>query len=197
MNGEADSGAPGEAEVSGKVREFDGDAQLMLRAAGGDDVAFEALVERHHRPLMNFFRRMGVNMADAEDMAQQTFVKLYCHRKSYRASAKFTTWLYLLARQTRIDELRAMARRRAMLEAVAEERRAEEAVPRPAPQFGLRDDLQSAIDSLDEAHRDVVVLGLVQELPYREVGEILGIPVGTVKSRMFNALRQLREHLDS
>ena len=70
-------------------------------------------------------------------------------------------------------------------------------MPRQAPEFGLRDDLQRALARLDEAHRDVVVLGLVQELPYQEVGEILGIPVGTVKSRMFNALKLLRGYLEA
>ena len=175
----------------------DADSALMLAARDGDDRAFEALVSRHQRPLMNFFRRLGVNNNDAEDLAQQTFIKIYRNKGTYRPSAKFTTWLYLVARQIRIDEIRAAARREKIRLAVKAEVEAEEAMPRHAPQFGLRDDLQSALDRLDEAHRAVVVLGMVQELPYQEVAEILGIPVGTVKSRMFNALKQLREYLDA
>lgn len=175
----------------------DGDAALMLAAKNGDDRAFETLVLKHQRPLMNFFRRLGVNTNDAEDLAQQTFIKIYRTRKTYKPSAKFTTWLYLVARQIRIDEIRAAARREKIRLAVKAEVDAEEAMPRRTPQFGLRDDLQSALDRLDEAHRAVVVLGMVQELPYQEVAEILGIPVGTVKSRMFNALKLLREYLDA
>ena len=175
----------------------DADATLMLAARDGDDRAFEALVSKHQRPLMNFFRRLGVNNNDAEDLAQQTFIKIYRNKGTYRPSAKFTTWLYFVARQVRIDEIRAAARREKIRLAVKAEVEAEEAMPRHAPQFGLRDDLQSALDRLDEAHRDVVVLGLVQELPYQEVAEILGIPEGTVKSRMHNALKKLREYLDA
>lgn len=175
----------------------DEDAVLMMAVKGGDDRAFETLVEKHQRPLMNFFHRLGVNMFDAEDLAQQTFIKLYRNRKTYKPSAKFTTWLYLLARQTRVDEIRIRAKQEKVRVALKRENEALEAMPRQAPEFGLRDDLQRALARLDEAHRDVVVLGLVQELPYQEVGEILGIPVGTVKSRMFNALKLLRGYLEA
>jgi RNA polymerase sigma-70 factor (ECF subfamily) len=178
------------------MEERDEDAALMLAAKDGDDRAFEALVAKHQRPVMNFFHRLGVSMSDAEDLAQQTFIKLYRNRKTYRPTAKFTTWLYLLARQVRVDEIRVRARREKIRLAMERENEALEAMPRQAPQFGLRDDLQKALARLDEAHRDVVVLGLVQELPYQEVSEILGIPVGTVKSRMFNALKLLRGYLD-
>ena len=175
----------------------DEDAVLMMAVKGGDDRAFETLVEKHQRPLMNFFHRLGVNMSDAEDLAQQTFIKLYRNRKTYKPSAKFTTWLYLLARQTRVDEIRIRAKQEKVRVVLKRENEALEAMPRRAPEFGLRDDLQRALARLDEAHRDVVVLGLVQELPYQEVGEILGIPVGTVKSRMFNALKLLRGYLEA
>lgn len=176
--------------------EGDDDAALMLAVKGGDDRAFEALVEKHQRPLMNFFRRLGVNNTDAEELTQRTFIKIYGHRETYQPSAKFTTWLYLVARQIRVDEIRSLARRERIRLAVKAANDALEAMPRQSPQFGLRDDLQRALDRLDEGHRDVVVLGLVQELPYQEVAQILGIPLGTVKSRMFNALKQLRRFLD-
>lgn len=174
----------------------DPDAALMLAAAKGDDAAFSRLVAKFQLPLMNFFRRMGVRNNDAEDLAQLTFVKLYRHRASYRHEAKFTTWLYMLARQVRVDEIRACARREKIRLAAMDEAATIAASPPPAPQPGLRDDLQRALESLDEPHRDVVVLGMVQELPYQEVAEVLNIPVGTVKSRMFNALKRLRAYLE-
>lgn len=174
----------------------DPDAELMLAVRDGDDGAFAKLVERHRRPLMNFFHRMGVNITDAEDMAQQTFIRLYRHRGIYRQTAKFTTWLYLIARQVRADEIRASMRRERLRKALKQEIEAEAAMPRPEPRFGLRDDLQAALQTLDEGHRAAVVLGLVQDLPYKEVSGILGIPVGTVKSRIFHALKQLRVYLE-
>ena len=82
----------------------------MLLAGAGDRDAFELLVRRHHQPLLNFFLRMGVDR-DAEDLVQQTFIRLYNYRQRYRPSAKFTTFLYLLARQVWVDELRRRGRR--------------------------------------------------------------------------------------
>lgn len=174
----------------------DPDAELMLAARDGDDGAFSKLVERHRQPVMNFFFRMGVNMTDAEDMAQQTFIRLYRHRGIYRQSAKFTTWLYLIARQVRVDEIRASVRRERLRKALKREVEAQAAMPHAPSQPGLRDDLQAALGSLDEKHRAAVVLGLVQELPYTEVAEILDIPVGTVKSRIFHALKKLKAYLE-
>lgn len=176
--------------------EDDPDSALMTAVRNGDDGAFGKLVEKHQRPLMNFFARMGVNITDAEELTQLTFIKLYRHRGTYRPSAKFTTWLYLLARQTRVDEVRSAARRELARKAAELERDIMGANACEPPQFGLRDDLQAALGKLDEDHRAVVVLGMVQELPYQEVGQILGIPTGTVKSRMHNALKKLRAILE-
>lgn len=174
----------------------DEDAVLMLAAAKGDDAAFERLVLRHQKPLLNFFCRLGASRPDAEDLAQLTFIRLHRYRESYRPAAKFTTYLYLLARQVRVDEVRRRIRAERTRQELAEEAAHDAANPPPAPSPGLRDDLQSALDQLDEAHREVVVLGLVRELPYQEVSEILGIPVGTVKSRMHHALARLRSLLE-
>ena len=168
----------------------------MLAAAKGDDAAFEKIVLRHQKPLLNFFCRLGVPISDAEDLAQQTFVRLHRYRSSYERTAKFTTYLYLLARQVRVDEIRRRVRAERTRDAFRAEVDYRESLPGDDPAPCLRDDLQDALDQLDEPHREVVVLGLLRELPYQEVAEILGVPVGTVKSRMHHALRKLREILD-
>lgn len=162
----------------------------MARVRDGDLAAFEALVQRHQRPLMNFFVRLGVTM-DVEDLAQETFVRLYRYRSRYRPSAKFTTYLYLLARQVRIDFLRKMNRRAALHEKAAKEtpRQVEPA----AAARGARIDAATALGMLSEAMREVVVLSVLQGLSHGEISEILGIPVGTVKSRLSIALHRLRE----
>lgn len=170
----------------------DPDALLMGRAREGDLAAFEELVRKHQRPLLNFFARLGAT-AEAEDLAQETFLRLYKYRARYRASAKFTTYLYLLARQVRIDFLRKSIRLEALHEKAGKE----------APQYeepsalaqGARIDAATALSHLPEPMREVVVLSIFQGLPHGEISAILDIPVGTVKSRLSNALHKLREIL--
>lgn len=176
----------------------DDDAILMQRAGGGDQAAFETLVRRHQRPLLNFFLRLGVK-GDAEDLVQQTFVRLYRYRDRYRPTAKLTTFLYILARQVRVDDLRKQQRRQRLRNCAAEqaEIEASTAAPTGVGTGGLTDELQQALGSLSQRHRDVVTLGVLQELEYAEIAKILKIPVGTVKSRMFTAMRQLRRVLEN
>ena len=169
------------------------DRILMQRACQGDREAFAALVRRHQRPLLNFFRRCGVQ-TDAEDLVQQTFIRLYRYRDRYTPSATLTTFLYLLARQVWIDELRRRQRSERL-------RKGLEAEPPPAeapvtqPKHGGMD-VEAALAALPEGLRMVVVLGIYQGLAYADVAAALKIPVGTVKSRMFNALRLLRQRLE-
>lgn len=175
------------------VPEQPDDRDLMRRACAGDREAFAEIVRRHQRPLLNFFRRCGV-YSDAEDLVQQTFIRLYRYRDRYRPSAKLTTFLYLLARQVWIDELR----RRRRLDRLHQGLQAEpepEAASTSQPDRGCMD-LDRALAALPEGLRLVVIMGVYQDLPYAEIGAALKIPVGTVKSRMFNALRMLRKTLE-
>lgn len=169
------------------------DRDLMLRVCAGDRDAFTELVRRHQRPLMNFFRRSGVNR-DVEDLVQQTFLRLYRYRDRYTPRAKLTTFLYLLARQVWVDELRRHARRERLRRGLTDE--AEPfAPPDLQPERGDLD-VDRAVAALPEGLRLVVVMGVYQEMPYADIAAALNIPVGTVKSRMFNALRQLRQTLE-
>lgn len=172
------------------------DATLMARVRDDDRDAFAVLVQRHQKMLLNFFARSGVQY-DCEDLVQQTFLRLYRYRDRYVASAKFTTFLFLLARQVWIDELRRRKRQERLIDGLAAEPLPEQIAPEAADAGaagGL--DLQSALASLPEGLRQVVELGVYQDLPYAEIAEILSIPVGTVKSRMFNALAKLRLFLE-
>ena len=171
------------------------DARLMLAASQDDLKAFEKLVVRHQQHLLNFFVRCGV-YTDAEDLVQQTFVRLYRYRHRYERRAKFTTFLYLLARQVRVDEIR----KRVRIQRIKDQAKVhKEELGSPAhdtPRDGLLIDvLQKALDQLSENHREVIVLGVLQELPYAEISAILEVPIGTVKSRMFHALREMRKLL--
>ncbi len=172
------------------------DAALMLRVRGDDRDAFAVLVKRHQKMLLNFFARSGVQY-DYEDLVQQTFLRLYRYRERYQPTAKVTTFLFLLARQVWIDELRRRKRHERLVDGLTAEPHPEHVEPVAAnagASGGL--DLEQALAALPEGLRQVVELGVYQDLPYAEVAEILAIPVGTVKSRMFNALAKLREFLD-
>ncbi len=168
----------------------------MLLAGAGQREAFELLVNRHQQPLLNFFLRSGVDR-DAEDLVQQTFIRLHRYRRRYRPRARFTTFLYLLARQVWIDELRRRRRLQRLRDQARQQAELAAAADTAPMDEGFSDELQQALDSLSPRHREVVVLGVLQELEYAEIARILKIPVGTVKSRMFNGLRDLRRHLES
>lgn len=165
------------------------DLELMRRTAEGDQQAFGKIVTRHQGPLVNFFSRMDVS-TDAEDLAQETFVRLYRYRDRYRPTAKFTTFLYLLARQVRIDAIRKRVRREDMAKDLREDQEIRE-LPSPRRDEAVLK-VADAVQQLDEASRLVVVMSVYQGLKYREIAEVLGVPEGTVKSRMFTALRRLK-----
>lgn len=158
-----------------------------------DRPAFEELVKRHQKKILNFFYRCGVQY-DAEDLAQQTFVRLYRYRLNYKKSAKLTTFLFLLARQVWIDELRKRTRVQRLKEGWAAE--SEKVSEAQTAVSDARVDINAALTKLSEEMRIVVELGVYQGLNYSEVARILEIPEGTVKSRIFNALRKLRQILE-
>ena len=166
----------------------------MQRACQGDREAFATLVRHYQRPLLNFFRRCGVQ-TDAEDLVQQTFLRLYRYRDRYTPRAKLTTFLYLLARQVWIDEIRRRQRTERLRKGLEAEPRLEHApVSHAGDGGGL--DVDAALAALPEGLRMVVVMGIYQGMAYADIGAALQIPVGTVKSRMFNALRLLRQKLE-
>ena len=156
----------------------------------GDDLMQEA--RKFEKNLLNFFWRQGVSVSEGEDLVQETYLRLWKYRADYRPTAKLSTFLFLMARQVRIDALRRQTRRENREMRWGEDRPTAEG-PRTG---GEREDVRWAVAQLSEPLRDVVELGVFQDLPYADVADILGIPVGTVKSRMSNALKKLKEIFD-
>ena len=155
------------------------------------DSRYFSLIEeakRFEKNLLNFFWRQGVSYSEGEDLVQETYLKLWEYRERYVRTAKLSTFLFLIARQVRIDALRHTTRREAR-----EENWGKEQPETTDPVYSAKDDVRWAVSQLSEPLREVVELGVFQDLPYAEVAEILEIPVGTVKSRMSNALKKLRE----
>ena len=168
------------------------DVELMARTSAGDADAFAALIRRHQHALVNFFRRMGALHDEAEDLVQDTFLRVYAYRKRYRPVGKFTNFLYVLGRHAWADLMRKASRTpRADDSALGRA-----SVASQTPGADARMDVQAALAQLSEKLRMVVVLNVYQGLKYREIAEVLEIPLGTVKSRMHLALRQLRELFD-
>ncbi len=166
------------------------DYALMERVRAGDERAFAALVERHQRPLLNFFARMGASNHD-DDLAQETFVRLWKYRMKYKPTAKFTTFLYTLARHAWLDHVRRAGRFADFFARYAEE--APGSTDGGLRALRKRMDIQTALEALPPRQREVLVLAVHQGQTYEEISQALSIPVGTVKSRVFNALNSLQE----
>jgi RNA polymerase sigma-70 factor (ECF subfamily) len=180
---------------------------LMMRFRDGDVRAFEFLLSRHQKPIYEFIlRSVGpYNTALAEDLAQETFLRVVKQAKSYEQRAKFTTWLYTLARNLCIDNSRRMVHRKTrsldqpddegqtLLERTADKG---PAVDRKVIGQQLQTRLQQAIDSLPEDQREVFLMREQADLSFKEIAEVIGISENTVKSRMRYALEKLRAQLE-
>lgn len=183
------------------------DAELVAEAKRGRLAAFTRLVERHQGSLINFFFHVSWDRQESEDCAQEVFLRLFSHLDRYEPQAKFTTFLFRVARNLWIDRVRAAnARARPVsLEAAGtggDERPLQERVAGKAmtpvellTERDRGDALRAAIARLPEEQRIVVVLGEFEGMKYQEIGAILDVPVGTVKSRMHAAMEKLKEML--
>lgn len=186
--------------------ERDGDAAAMLRAAAGDEAAFSYLAGKYHRPIIHFLFRMVRNQAIAEELAQEVFLRVYRSRSSYRAEAKFSTWLYRIATNLAVNHARDTKNERAGKN-VYLDTPDEESGTKPdvadgglsAEQSLLREERMKAIraqvSALPERQRMAVVMHKYQEMDYREIGQVLKLSESAVKSLLFRAYQSLREAL--
>ncbi len=183
------------------------DVQLMLGVKQGDEASFELLLQRYRRPLCHFLNRMVRDAAQAEDLAQEVFLRVYRARRDYEPSAKFTTWLFRIATNLALNALRDGRHRQAeiSLDAPAEAEDGSEMmleVPDGTPvveqQMVERDRVavvRRAIQALPEKQRAAVLLHKYQELDYDEIARILGCSVSALKSLLFRAYEALRVEL--
>lgn len=179
--------------MSDPVQPETDDFTLMAQVRQDREDAFQRLVERHQRPLLNFFARIGAS-SHGEDLAQETFIRLWNYREKYKPSAKFTTFLYTLARHAWLDFVRRQIRFRLFSDRYREE------IPATSDgglgQLRKNLDIQAALGRLSPKLRETLVLAVHQGLAYDEIAAVLRIPVGTVKSRVSNALSTLKELFD-
>ncbi len=160
----------------------------MVLVRAGNQEAFVSIVHRYQNPLFNFFRRMGTPADQSEDLVQETFLRLYNYRSYYRPSGNFSALLYRLAYHSWVDWFRKLKNWLKFREQVRES----STEPR---EFELEMDIRYALEQLPENLRAVVILSVYQGITHREMAEILGIPLGTVKSRLYVAFKHLKESL--
>jgi RNA polymerase sigma-70 factor (ECF subfamily) len=188
----------------------DSDEGLMLRYQKGDVRAFELLLTRHRKPIFNFVLRYVGNPSQAEDLLQEVFLRLIKGADNYQKQAKFTTWLYTIARNLCVDAARRGKHRRAYsldvpmdLDAGKDGGTLMDVVPdkeagtdRKVISKELHGRLHTAIGKLSEDQREVFLMREFLDMPFREIADVVGCPENTVKSRMRYALEKLREELE-
>ncbi len=176
--------------------EPNGDDALIARVRDGDQEAFATLIERHKRMVYNLAYRLLGNAPDAEDAAQETFLRAYTRLATYMPDGRFGAWLGAICSHWCIDTMRARGRRvqTVALGRVPECERFVSRVDGPE-ELALwragRDEMQRWLAELSASYRTVLVLRYYQELSYAEIAEVLGEPVSTVRMRLFRARNQL------
>ena len=185
------------------------DEALMEAYQQGDTRAFELLLKRHQRPVFNFiYRQVGIEPV-AEELLQEVFLRIIKGADRYERKAKFTTWMYTIARNICVDQSRRARHRqavsldaplgrgdddgRSLQDVVAD---GGPAVDRQAIGRELQTKLKEAIESLNDEQREVFLMREYLNLPFKEIAEITGCPENTVKSRMRYALEHLRQQLE-
>jgi RNA polymerase sigma-70 factor (ECF subfamily) len=182
------------------------DAAIMLRVAAGDEAGFNYLVQKYHRAMIHFLFRMVRNQAIAEELAQEVFLRVYRSRESYRAEAKFTTWLYRIATNLAVNHARDTRHERSAqtiyLDAPDEESGTTPDVADDEPsveQRLMRDERMAAIRThvmaLPERQRMAVLMHKYQGMDYRQIGEVLKLSESATKSLLFRAYQTLRDKL--
>jgi RNA polymerase sigma-70 factor (ECF subfamily) len=177
-----------------KQTEKDTDYRLMRAIQKGDMVAFNQMVDRYKDRLMNVIGRMLSSQEEAEDVVQETFVRVYQHRQSFNFQHCFSTWIYTIGLNLARNELRKRKKFKFYDISEMQGNEREFAVDAKLPSR-LPEVLNDAIKELPEKYRLAFILRDVQEMPYEEVAKVLDVPLGTVKSRVNRARLILRDKL--
>jgi RNA polymerase sigma-70 factor (ECF subfamily) len=180
------------------------DSFLVARALKGDRKAFEMIVRKYEQPLTSYLGRMTGEREAALDFAQEVFLKVYCSLASYRPAYKFSTWLFKIASNHLIDHWRKKRLPTVSLDQPVDDDEGPllPQVADPGPSVvrrlelaEIRQKIERALETVPEALRELFVLRHVNEFSYEEIADIKGLPVGTVKNRVFQAKELLRKRM--
>jgi RNA polymerase sigma-70 factor (ECF subfamily) len=181
-----------------------GDADLVVRALAGREDGFEELVRRYQRPIVAYVYRMVGDYDTALDLAQEVFIKVYNSLGRYRPEFKFSTWIYRIAHNASIDHLRRAGSTRTEEMEVAGDGgstfekpiASKSLTPEQETERGeRRAEIEEVVRQLAPAYRELIVLRHSHDLSYDEIAEVTGLPLGTVKNRIFRAREAMRELL--
>jgi RNA polymerase sigma-70 factor (ECF subfamily) len=161
----------------------DPDPRTIRQAIEGDARAFEAIVRALETPVFRYLRGMLRDADLAEEVTQDTFLRCHRHLGAYEFRARFSTWVFRIAHNAGIDAVRARDRRLRLVDAAPQ--------PAAATDPAARHELQAALEALSPKLRDALLAVEVLGLRYREAADVLGVPEGTVKSRVFQARERL------
>ena len=182
------------------------DEELITQFQNGNESAFSLLVSRFKNPLMNYVYRYIGDRDEAEDIVQETFVKVYNNANAYKPIAKFSTWIYTVAGNLARTAIRR--KKIGQVFSIFKLRRDEDGGSFDIPDMTYSaekrveerfrsDAIQKALGELEESHREIIILSDIQEFSYEEICTITGLKMGTVKSRLNRAHVRLRELLNS
>jgi len=178
------------------------DGELVTSALAGREACFEELVRRYQRPIAAYVYRMVGNYDAALDLTQEVFIKVYNSLSRYRSEFKFSTWIYKIAHNAAIDHLRRHAVREQTLATGPEGERREISIEsrrltpeQESERKERRSEIEAVVQLLPTAYRELIVLRHSQDLSYDEIAEVTGLPLGTVKNRLFRAREAMRDQL--
>jgi len=165
--------------------------ELMIRVREGDSRAFEDLYHLYKKPIATFFHRLCGNPTKVDDLLQEVFFRVWKAAPGYEPKAKLSTYLFRIAHNLWIND--SKKRKETTLERIEQE------IETP-PDLSMQETeskrkIERALQELPEGERECLILSHYSGLKYREISEVMGIPVGTVKSRIFSALGKLRQKL--
>lgn len=176
------------------------DVELIASAIRGREDGFEELVRRYQRSITSYVFRMLNNYDASLDVTQEVFIKVYNSLERYSSDYKFSTWLYRIAHNAAIDYMRRNSMNRQSIETENADGAYQLQLESPSPtpeqeqeRSEWRTEIESVVKCLPSAYRELILLRHAQDLSYDEIAEISGLPLGTVKNRLFRAREMMRE----
>jgi RNA polymerase sigma-70 factor (ECF subfamily) len=171
------------------------DSEIVRQIQSGDATAFDELMRRYKRPLINFVFRMLGNAEDADDVAQDVFIRVYQRLDTYQPETKFSTWLFALARHAAIDHLRWRARHPTGSMESAPEIAASSGTAEEVGAREIGEQIAAAVAKLPEDQRTAIVLSEYHGMSYAEIAAVMRCSEKSVESRLYRAKQALRERL--
>jgi RNA polymerase sigma-70 factor (ECF subfamily) len=173
---------------------------LVVRAIKGREDGFNELVRRYQRPIAAYVYRMVGDYDSALDLTQEVFIKIYSSLERYRPEFKFSTWIYKIAHNASVDHLRRnSSREQALTSEVDGEERELTVMSRklsPEQEYAVeerRAEIERVVRQLPAPYRELIILRHQHDLSYDEIAEVMSLPLGTVKNRLFRAREMMRQ----